>query len=302
MALSCACKKTAPALVEVPDLPPMLGLVSVLPASALTESGVPLTLDVDALAAQVRNELHKARIFADPLPDGGASAGGIARVRVEVALEDVAVEKKGAARAAIRLRIDARPSDTVAPHWNEDVQAGSETLYQVGPQKEKASEKDLLFQKLVSRTLHDLLEGYVARQKLWSADAPALHKAATADAGELRVEAIRAIGERRISSEAETLLRLLDHEDEPTRDAALGGLVKMRDRRTVAALGKSRSMKDRREMRKILDAMATLGGDEAADYLSFVADAHEDEDIRKMAKDAQERLKRRTEAEKAEKK
>jgi hypothetical protein len=51
-------------------------------------------------------------------------------------------------------------------------------------------------------------------------------------------------------------------------------------------------MKDSREMRKIVDALAALGGQEAADYLSFVADAHDDEEIRNMAKAALLRLKR----------
>jgi hypothetical protein len=55
-------------------------------------------------------------------------------------------------------------------------------------------------------------------------------------------------------------------------------------------------MRDRREMRKILDAIAMLGGQEAAEYLSFVADAHEDEEIRQMAKQALERLKRHADA------
>jgi len=63
--------------------------------------------------------------------------------------------------------------------------------------------------------------------------------------------------------------------------------------RAVPALTKAKSMKDRREMRKIIDALAALGGQEAADYLSFVADAHEDEEIRNMAKAALARLKSR---------
>jgi hypothetical protein len=49
-------------------------------------------------------------------------------------------------------------------------------------------------------------------------------------------------------------------------------------------------MKDGREMRKIIDALAAIGGQEATDYLSFVADAHEDEEIREMAKAALFRL------------
>jgi hypothetical protein len=40
--------------------------------------------------------------------------------------------------------------------------------------------------------------------------------------------------------------------------------------------------------------MATLGGDEAMEYLSFVADAHENEEIKAMAKRALERMKRRS--------
>jgi len=41
-------------------------------------------------------------------------------------------------------------------------------------------------------------------------------------------------------------------------------------------------------MRKILDAIATLGGGEARDYLSFVAETHDDEEIRTMAAEALE--------------
>ena len=52
-------------------------------------------------------------------------------------------------------------------------------------------------------------------------------------------------------------------------------------------------MRDRREMRKILDAIALLGGDEAADYLGFVADGHEDPEIRALATAARQRLLRR---------
>jgi hypothetical protein len=52
-------------------------------------------------------------------------------------------------------------------------------------------------------------------------------------------------------------------------------------------------MRDTREMRKVLDAIATLGGSEAQDYLAFVAETHDDEEIRTMAKAALERLGRR---------
>jgi hypothetical protein len=77
------------------------------------------------------------------------------------------------------------------------------------------------------------------------------------------------------------------------RDAALGALIQIGDRRAVTALTKSRSMRDRREMRKILEAISTLGGEEAFEYLSFVAASHDDEEIRSLASAAKTRLERR---------
>jgi hypothetical protein len=51
-------------------------------------------------------------------------------------------------------------------------------------------------------------------------------------------------------------------------------------------------MRDTREMRKVLDAIAALGGQEAKDYLAFVAETHDDEEIRVMAAEALERLRK----------
>ena len=90
-----------------------------------------------------------------------------------------------------------------------------------------------------------------------------------------------------------TLLRLLEHPEESVRDAALGALVELKDRRAVAVLASQRSMRDRREMRKILDAIATLGGNEASEYLSFVAEGHDDPEIRELAAAAKARMQRR---------
>lgn len=286
-------KPTSAAAGPPPDVAPALGLVAIEPLSADVAHPETLHLDVQPLVAEARGQLRAAGLFAGMAPDAGTVP--VARVRVEFSLEEVVTEKKTAARAATRLRIDIRPADGAAVHWNEDVQAASETVFETG----SPVNRNAVFQKLVSRTIHDLLAAYVVRQKAWTGQAPAVHLMATDDARETRLEAIRAIGARRIESEAPMLLRLLSDDDEDLRDAALGALVEMRDRRAVNELGKSRSLRDVREMRKILDAIATLGGDDAVAYLSFVADAHEDEEIRKMAKEAGVRLQRRADAEKA---
>jgi hypothetical protein len=285
-------RKTAGPPAPPPDIPPRLGPVVVqdlTPAEAVSPRA---RVDAEALSRELRARLAGAGIFAPPGPDGGA-AGPVARVRAELALEEVEVADKAAARAVVRFRVDIRPAEGASPHWSEDVQAGSETTYSLDP---PPPDRAALFAKLASRTLGDLATGYLARQRLWRGSADDLRSALAVEAGDLRIEAIRAVADRRLTSEVPTLLRLLTSDEESVRDAALGALVELRDRRAVTEIAKQRSMRDRREMRKILDAIATLGGQEASEYLGFVADTHEDEEIRQMAKQALDRLKRRADA------
>jgi hypothetical protein len=284
-----ACKRhgaTVDAAVR-PDPAPRLGTVQVQDMTADDALPAGARVDADALTAQVRERLRAAGIFTAGGPDAGA--GPVARVRIELALEEVHVEKKAAMHAVVRVRIDARPSDAAQPHWNEDVQGASETTYPLEPTPDRKA----LAGKLASRTIGDLVDGYVARQRLWRGSATEVRRALETDAGELTIEAIRAVGERRLTDDVPALLKLLSDPEESVRDAALGALVELRERRAVSEIARQRSMRDKREMRKIIDAIATLGGDEAADYLSFVADTHDDEEIRQMAKRALERLKAR---------
>jgi HEAT repeat protein len=288
VALAAGCKRSPPPPAAPPEPPaPALGTISVQDLTADESRPKGAHIDTGALERRARELMTASRLFAAGGGDGGAQVA--ARLRVEVALEEVAAGDKAAARAALRLRIDTRPGGVAAPRWTEDVQAGAEAPFKAAD----APDRSVLFQKLVTRTLEDLLGGYLARQRLWSGDHAALGAALRADGGELRLEAIHAIGGRKLAAEAPTLLALLEDQDEAVRDAALGALVELRDRRAVPVLARQRSMRDRREMRKILDAIALLGGDEAADYLAFVADGHDDQEIREMAAEARRRLLRR---------
>jgi len=289
VALLVGCKsKSGPADAGPPDVTPVLGSVTVEDRTPAPPASV--TIDAAALTKQLENQLRSAGVFAAPGTGGDAGSGPVARVRVELAVEEVRTEEKGAARASMRFRVDTRPSGLSGGHWNEDVQAGGETLYPLKP----APDIKTAFTKLTSRMLGDLTASYLGRQKIWQGGDKEVAAALTADAGEPRTEAIRVVATRHLTSQVPTLLKMLSAEEETVRDAALGALVELRERRAVSELAKQRSMRDQREMRKILDAIATLGGDEAVEYLSFVADAHEDEEIKAMAKQALERLKRRS--------
>jgi hypothetical protein len=260
-----------------------LGPVVITPAAgAGDESSL---VDREALAQKARSQLLHAGIFARQAAESSKPGTAVASLRITLSMELVRADGKAAVRALVRLNVSTRPSGVAPSHIGEDVQANAEMLYD----PETHPDKKGVFQQLAERAVGDLLGAYIARQKLWSADRQTLH-AALAAPGEIRLEAIRVAAARKLLDEVPTLIGLLSDDEETIRDAALGALVDLHDPRAVPALTKTKSMKDRREMRKIIDALAALGGQEASDYLSFVADAHEDEEIRNMANAALLRL------------
>ena len=277
-----ACKRPSPK----PSAALWLGPLDITAAaSAGDESSL---VDREALAQKARSQLLQTGIFAGEATESSKPGAAVARIRLILSMETVQADGKAAVRASLRLNVSTRPAGVAPAHFGEDVQANAEMLYDPEAQQDRKQ----VVQRLAERAVGDLLAGYTARQKLWSAEPRVIH-AALATSGEMRLEAIRVAAARKLRDEVPTLIALLSDDEETIRDAALGALVELRDPRAVPALTKSKSMKDRREMRKIIDAIASLGGQEASDYLSFVADAHEDEEIRNMAKAALIRLRSR---------
>ena len=271
----------------------------------LTPPGaVPISLDGDELARALRRRLLASGVVAAAVGgDGGtgnasdesAPARPVLRVRADVVLDGAEVPGKAMARAVVHVQLDTRPSDAPGA-LDEQLEGQGEKTYALPRDATPAVSLALqqkVFTTLVERVAGDLLDGSLARYKLQSASPEAIHVALAADGGELREEAIRVAGQRQLRQEAPRLLDFLTNDDEAIRDAALGALIAMKDARAVAVLTKSRSLRDRREMRKIIEAIAVLGGDEALDYLSFVAETHDDEEIRTQAGEARTRLLRR---------
>ena len=245
-------------------------------------------VDREALGQEARAQLLQAGIFAGETPESTRPGAVVAKIRVILSMELVRVEGRGAVRAGVRLNVSTHPAGVAPSHFREDVRANAEMLFDPDAQPDKQG----VLQRLAEHAVADLLAAYIARQKLWSADRQSIHAALIAS-GEIRLEAIRIAAARKLRDEVPSLVALLSDDEETIRDAALGALVELRDPRAVPALTKTKSMKDQREMRKIIDALAAIGGQEATDYLSFVADAHEVEEIREMAKAALVRLRSR---------
>lgn len=97
---------------------------------------------------------------------------------------------------------------------------------------------------------------------------------------------------RRIREAVPPLLALLEDKRTEISDRAIGALVEIGDRRAVKPLTRLAKARDTARLAKVIDAVGTLGGPEAISYLEFVAVGHEDADIRNLAREALERIRR----------
>jgi hypothetical protein len=263
----------------------------------------PAHVDAEALERALRARLLATGLFADD-DASPAAPPAVTRVEIQIALDGAEIEQKGVARARVRLHLETRPADAPGA-LVETIEATGEQTYDIPPRAPAkgagkgappAPPKEPLYEGLVQRVAGDLLADVVARSRVAHGGPDAIHAALAADGGTLRLEAIRAVGEQHVSAEVPRLLALLDDPEETTRDAALGALIALGDRRAVTALTRSRSLRDRRELGKIIEALSALGGQEADDYLAFVASSHDDEDIRAQATAARARLLRRADS------
>ncbi len=226
-----------------------------------------------------------------------AAAGPVANFVARIGAEVVEAGQAGEARAVVGLQLDDGRSDLPDGVSFKLEGRGSERYAIPKPARKglagPAPDRAAILNRLVLRIAGDLIDGYVARRQLDRGPAEVVHAALQADGGDLRNDAIRAVGERKLRDEVPTLLKLLNDSDERTRDGALGALIALGDRRAVSELTRTRSLRDRHEMRKIIEAIAILGGQEADEYLSFVAATHDDDEIRAEAAAAHARLQRR---------
>jgi hypothetical protein len=95
---------------------------------------------------------------------------------------------------------------------------------------------------------------------------------------------------RRAKGAVPALVALLRSKEEEISDRAIGALGAIGDRRAVKPLTRLVEFKDTTRLAKVLDVIGSLGGDEAQNFLEFVASGHDDADIRNMAREALDRM------------
>ncbi len=135
--------------------------------------------------------------------------------------------------------------------------------------------------------------GLIARETVRRGDDKAVLAALSGSDPTLRQAAFGAVADHHVRAAVPQLLELLKSEDAMARDGAIGALVALRDPRAVKPLADLGQFNDLDMMRRVIDAIGAIGGDEARAYLEMVAGGHDVPGIRALAKDALGRMDRR---------
>jgi HEAT repeat protein len=250
------------------------------------EADRPAALDVAAVRAEAERLLRDSRAFSVQ-PGRALRPGEQAwRMRIEVGLGESVRDGRGLARAVLWVRLEPLLGSLDATRL--DSQGGAERAYAL-----ETADLGQVYTDLVKRALADVMRGVLTHARLRRAE-PGDLIAALADAEpETRLAAVLAAAERRERRVVPALVERLADPVDVVRDRALGALVEIGDRRAVRPLTEQTKFRDHEGMRKVVDAIASLGGDEARAYLEFVAAGHEDREIRELAREALERMARK---------
>jgi hypothetical protein len=261
---------------------PRLGLGDVRLVSLGWDPRVPRPDD-----AELRKRLDAAMAKASLLPAGAGADSVPAKLEFSSGLGfqgDPGKETRVDAAVSLRLR------------WKEDGATRSMESRVLGQLPVAAADRAHLGDKAsaaLERALADAAASLALRDGIRRGDEPTVIAALTHEDTDVRAEAFRAVGLRHLNGALPRLTELLRSPDHEIRDAAIGALVELGDRRAVKPLVDLVEFSDLDMMRRIIDAVGMLGGDEARDYLEFVASGHETPAVRELAAQALDRLKRR---------
>jgi hypothetical protein len=250
------------------ELPVDLSALTAAAGDAIAQSsGLPLRLDGGAAAPDPRQHRYRLRV----------------EVRLDGAEEPST--KKGIMRAFVLARLQPVGADVGALSFEQ--QAVAERIYTIGKAGEPA------WAAHAARAVKDVVAGVGARVRLSAGDAQAIVAALDGSDEDLRDEAMRLAGERREKAAVPSLIKRLKSDDHAVRDHAIGALAAIGDQRAVRPLTEVARFRDLTDLPKVLDALATIGGPEARAYLQFVADGHDSQEMRDLAKQALTHLERR---------
>ena len=256
-----------------------------------------------SIAARIWETLAQSTDFASAAPDGLPDAGPgtgpgpgtmrrPARMRVEVGVQPIeaTAAKPRLLRGAASLTLSWVGGER--DDEEEDVPPSGAAVCE-GELPADVKQLGPASLSLVECAVGQAVRALVDKQAVRRGDEAAVMMALESSDPSLRQVALGVIAERQMRSAVPRLLELLKSKDELTRDGAIGALVALREPRAVPVLTELAEFRDLDLMRRVIDAIGAIGGDEARAYLELVASGHDVPAVRDLAADALRRLLRR---------
>jgi HEAT repeat protein len=102
----------------------------------------------------------------------------------------------------------------------------------------------------------------------------------------LKIWALQLAADRSLREAVPAGIAALSDRDEDVQAAAVALLVELGDERAISALSKGIDFKDHQQLRVVMEAVSAIGGEDAVEFLEYVASGHPDEDMRARAKES----------------
>ncbi|MBI4508624.1 MAG: HEAT repeat domain-containing protein [Deltaproteobacteria bacterium] len=245
------------------------------------EGGPPPRQEV--LEEKLAGRLTATGLFA--LAGPGQADGPPSKLRMEVALGLVGDDRKAPKiRGMLLLQVKIAGA---SPEEDGTLEENLISEVPMARSEQGIAEQCTAF---LSRMLDDAVRGLAAKEKIRLGDRDAVREALGGSDPLLFRAALSSVAAHGLKELVPNLISLLGSEDPAVRDGAIGALVEMRERTAVAALTGLAKFGDLDTMRRIIDAIGTIGGDEAHSYLEFVAQGHGHPAIRELAQKALQHL------------
>ena len=250
----------------------------------------PLAGDIDStgLARRIGKALRATDHFTSG--DGEAASGRRlerAQFRARITYGVIAEGSTGGPSLFVTVEGQLSPEDPAYLSLRDNV-ATERPL----PEGEKPEALDTALMVQIHRAVDEMVGGVIAKEALRGARAGALREALSGSPDRVKW-ALELIGRRRLTQLAGPVRELLTSTDSAVADAAISTSVALGDSDAIKVLTEGIDFQDHERMRVVIEASAALGGNEAQQFLEFVATGHEDADVKAHAADALERLRRR---------
>jgi len=235
------------------------------------------------LAGAIGSVLSGSKAFAASDAEVPAGRTGVpARVTFNITYDLVTAPKGRSIVCAIEGAIEWQRGDRLIPRENV---LAERPLAAADQKRAPAIAVEMVEQSVIAAA-----RGLVAKEELRQGDDRAVLAGLDASDPDLVIWSFELVADRKLAAGFDPALAALRARDSGVRAAALRVLVALKDPRAVEPLAKMANFSNPEELRLVIEAVSAIGGDEAAEFLEYVATGHSDSDLRSRAREGLERI------------